>query len=138
MFRSNRGLLSALTVAAIALPLVGCGEEPVAPEPTFDNPATIRVRNNLDGAVLFFYKRDCGAEEWSEDLLPNDPVEGTIQPGASKDFTVEAGCHDLWARHLETVDPGPLVDKQLFNQSVSPVNVFIWNLDSIGTGSGPG
>lgn len=136
MLCSNRGLLSALTVAAIALPLMGCGEEAVAPEPTLNNPATIRVRNNLGGAVLFFYKRDCGTEEWSVDLLPNDPVGGTIQPGASKDFTVEAGCYDLWARHLETVDPGPLVDKQLFNQSVSQVSVFIWDLDDIGDGPG--
>jgi hypothetical protein len=136
MFRSNRGLLSALTVAAIALPLVGCGEDPVAPELTLNNPATIRVRNNLGGAVLFFYKRDCGTEEWSADLLPSDPVEGTIQPGAEKDFIVEAGCHDLWARHLATVDPGPLIDKQLLNQSVTSISVFIWNLDDIGGGPG--
>ena len=136
MLRRKRKLLGALAVAAIALPLVGCGEDPIAPEATFDNPATIRVRNNLGGAVLFFYNRGCGTTDWSADMLSNDPVDGTIQPGDSKDFKVEAGCYDFWVRHLETVDPGPLVDKQIFNAAVSPVNVFIWNLDDIGDGTG--
>jgi hypothetical protein len=101
----------------------------------FENPSTVRVINNLGGPVLFFFVRGCGTTDWGDDLLPLDPVEGTIQPGASKDFTVEAGCYDFKADHLETIDPGPLVTKETYDQAASPVAIVTWTLEA--TPGGP-
>ncbi|WP_419942877.1 hypothetical protein [Candidatus Palauibacter sp.] len=119
----------ALTV--IAWSLSGCGDgDSVAPEPTFDNPSTLRVVNRLAGPVLFVYAKPCGTQDWGGDLFrSNDPIEGTLQPGNSKDFTVEAGCYDLQAVHLETTEPGPLIEKFSFNQAASPVTPIIWTLE---------
>lgn len=130
----KRNALRWVAVVALALPIAACGDDPVAPVQMFDNPSTIRVVNNLLGPVLFFHVRACGTTDWGEDLLPLDPIEGTIQPGASKDFTVEAGCYDFWARHLATVDPGPLVEKMVFDQVASPITPVVWNLDEISGG----
>jgi len=131
----NRKLAGLLLTATLLVPLAGCGDSPVDPTQNFVNPSTVRVRNNLMGPVLFFFTRSCGTTAWSEDLLPNDPVNGTIQPGTSKDFTVEAGCYDLWAQHLETAEPGPLIDKMISNQIASPVTPLVWVLDE--TANGP-
>ena len=131
MLHRNRKLAGVLLFAAMLSPLAGCGDDPFDPIQNFVNPSTIRVKNDLMGPVLFFFVRSCGTTAFSEDLLSNDPVEGTIQPGAQKDFTVEAGCYDLFAQHLETSEPGPLTDKMIFDQIASPVTALIWVLDEI-------
>ncbi len=128
------GLLAAV---ALALPLTGCGDDPPT-GPDFANPSTIRITNELQGPVLFVFFRPCGTTEWGEDQLairavrmgknPNDPIESVIQPTESKDFTVEAGCYDLRADHLETTDPGPLIIKSTEDQSASPVSILTWIL----------
>ncbi len=118
-------------VAAVALSLAACGDsDPTVPEPMFENPSTIRVVNRLTGPVIFVYARPCGTSDWGADLFgTNDPIDGTIQPGGSRDFTVEAGCYDLRARHLESTEPGPLLEKVTFNQAVSPITPVTWTLE---------
>lgn len=106
---------------------IGCFT-PAGSGATCINPSTIRVQNDLDGPVLFFKVRACGTTQFSEDLLPPDTINGTIQPGTQKDFEVEAGCYDLQAEHLETTDPGPLLTKSISDVSVSPVAIFTWTL----------
>ncbi len=120
-----------IALAAIAWSLSGCGDsDPMVPEPTFDNPSTVRVINRLAGPVLFVHAKPCGTQDWGEDLFrTNHPIEGTIQPGNSRDFTVEAGCYDLRARHLETTEAGPQIEKFAFNQAASPVTPIIWTLE---------
>lgn len=120
-----------VALAAIALAVSGCGEgDPVVPEPMFDNPSIVRVVNRLQGPVLFVHAKPCGTNDWGQDLFgTNDPIEGTIQPGGSRDFTVEAGCYDLRARHLESTEPGPIIEKFAFNQAASPVTPIIWTLE---------
>ena len=120
-----------VALVAIGLSLAACGDsDPVVPEPVFDSPSTVRVVNRLLGPVIYVFARPCGTSDWGSDLLGTDhPVEGTIQPGESKDFTVEAGCYDLRADHLETIPPAPLITKMLFNQAASPVTPVIWTLE---------
>ncbi|MDE2720421.1 hypothetical protein [Candidatus Palauibacter polyketidifaciens] len=120
-----------VAVMAIGLSLAACGEDdPVVPEPMFDSPSTVRVVNRLFGPVIRFFARPCGTSDWGQDLFGTDhPVEGTIQPGDSRDFTVEAGCYDLRAEYLETTEPGPLMAKMIFNQAATPVTPVIWTLE---------
>ncbi|WP_428276558.1 hypothetical protein [Candidatus Palauibacter sp.] len=120
-----------VAIVAIGLSLAACGEDdPVVPEPMFDSPSTVRVVNRLLGPVIYVFARPCGMSDWGSDLLGTDhPVEGTIQPGGQRDFTVEAGCYDFRAQHLETTEPGPLLEKMLFNQAASPVTPVIWTLE---------
>ena len=118
-------------LAAIAWSLSGCGDSDAGPmEPMFDNPSTVRVVNRLAGPILFVHAKPCGTQAWGEDLFrTNDPIEGTIQPGNSRDFTVEAGCYDLRARHLASTEAGPLIEKFAFSQAASPVTPVIWTLE---------
>lgn len=120
-----------VAIVAAGLSLAACGDsDPVVPEPTFDSPSTVRVVNRLLGPVIRFFARPCGTSDWGSDRFGTDhPIEGTIQPGASKDFTVEAGCYDLRADHLETLEPGPLLMKTVRNQAASPVTPVIWTLE---------
>ena len=131
MSDTKRRLLGVLAVVAVALPFAACGDDAMAPPPQLDNPSLVLVRNNLLGPVLFFFARSCGTTGWGGDLLSNHPVDGTIQPGAEKEFTVEAGCYDFFAQHLENTDPGgqELIDKMIFGENLSPVATFVWNLD---------
>ena len=89
------------------------------------------MTNNLGGAVLFFRVRTCGTTNFGEDLLDNDPLTGVISVGTSKEFTVEAGCYDLMAQHLEFDMPGPLLDKTIFDQTASPVATLTWVLEEV-------
>lgn len=114
--------------ALALLVAVGACSDSTPTGPEFENPSTIRVDNQLQGPVLFFRVRACGTVDWSEDLLPTDPVDGTIQPGAQKDFTVEAGCYDLQVQHLETTDPGPLVTKETEDVVAQPLTPATWTL----------
>jgi hypothetical protein len=123
-----------LTAVIMLVSIAGCSSDDGPMNPIFINPSVVRVENNLSGPVLFFRVRGCGTTDWGEDLLPTDPINGTIQPGASKDFTVEAGCYDLQAQHLETTDPGPLITKEIFDVAASPVTIFTWPLDEVPTG----
>ncbi|MDE2664201.1 MAG: hypothetical protein OXI39_14540 [Gemmatimonadota bacterium] len=118
-------------VVAIGLSLAACGDsDPVVPEPTFESPSTVRVVNRLLGPVIYFFARPCGTSDWGSDLFGTDhPVEGTIQPGGQRDFTVEAGCYDFRAVHLETTEPGPGIEKMIFNQSATPVTPVVWTLE---------
>ena len=128
MFVKSRKLTRLLVLAAVALPLAACGDDVVAP-PVFENPSTVTIVNELLGPVLFFRVRACGTTPWSEDLLPNDPVTGTIQPGTQKDVTVEAGCYDFQAQHLpDTSGPGELITKEIENQVASPAAPVTWVL----------
>ncbi len=130
-------LFTLLAAVALALPLAGCGDDPPT-GPNFENPSTIRISNELMGPVLFVFFRPCGTTEWGEDQLairavrlgknPNDPIESVIQPTEAKDFTVEAGCYDLRADHLESPEPGILIIKTRDNVVVSPVSPFEWAL----------
>jgi len=118
-----------LTIGMMGPLVAGCGDDgPTGP--IFTNPATITVQNELDGPVLFFFVRPCGTTDFGEDLLPSDPVEGTIQPGDSKDFTVEAGCYDMRVLHLVSVSPGPPVTKEIFDKQVTAAAGFTWRLTS--------
>ena len=133
--RTIKRLAYTAMAVAMMLPIAACSDDNGPMGPPIQNPATIRVVNNLGGPVLFFRVRACGTTDWGDDLLPTDPIEGTIQPGASKDFTVEAGCYDLQAQHLETTDPGPLLTKEIFDQNASTVAILSWTLED--TPSGP-
>ena len=129
----RRTLLSGIAAVMLGLAFQACSDDPAGPPPQmFDNPSTIIVRNRVLGPILFFHVRTCGTTQWSEDLLPLDPIEGTIQPGADKEFTVEAGCYDLWARHLETTEPGPPIEKMIFDQQATPVSPLIWTVEEMG------
>ncbi|MCG8466609.1 MAG: hypothetical protein MJB57_00155 [Gemmatimonadetes bacterium] len=131
---NRRNLAGLLFLSALVVPIAGCGDDTIDPTMNFVNPSTIRVTNNLEGAVLFFFVRTCGTTNWGEDLLPLDPLEGVISVGTSKDFTVEGGCYDLWAQHLEGPAPGPLIDKMAFDQVASPVAILNWVLEEISSG----
>ena len=128
VYRTFKRVATRAGAVALLLAVGACGDSaPTGPE--FENPSTIRVDNQLQGPVLFFRVRACGTVDWSEDLLPNDPVDGTIQPGTIKDFTVEAGCYDLQVQHLETTDPGPLADAgDRGHCRQSPVTTATWTL----------
>ena len=129
--------IAALLALAVVLPFAACTSDNGTTGPVFENPSTLRVQNNLFGPVIFLYARACGTTDWGEDLLdPVDPIEGTIQPGDSKEFTLEAGCYDLQARHLETTDPGPLITKETFDFVLSPVSVQTWTLQDLPMGPG--
>ncbi|MDX1395008.1 MAG: hypothetical protein R3195_11475 [Gemmatimonadota bacterium] len=129
ILRIAAGALAAVAIVSLA----ACSDdEPTGPD--FENPSTIIVENQLFGPVLFFRVRACGTSDWGDDLLPLDPVEGTIQPGDSKNFTVEAGCYDLQAQHLETTDPGPLLTKEDFDRVASPVTPITWVLEELPAG----
>ena len=121
---------AAFALATMVWLVSGCGDDALPTEPILDNPSTIRVVNRLAGPVIYVYARPCGTSDWGADLFrTDDPIDGTIQHGGSKDFTVEAGCYDLQARHLETTEPGPLVEKFAYNQAASPVTPIIWTLE---------
>lgn len=127
----RHGWCQVFALAAIAWTFSGCGDDALPPEPMFDNPAIVRVVNRLQGPVIYVHAKPCGTETWGEDLFrTDDPIAGTIQPGGSKDFTVEAGCYDLWARHMESTEPGPLIDKFTFNQAAFPATPVIWTLEA--------
>lgn len=127
VYRTFKRVATRAGAVALLLVVGACGDS--APTgPTFQNPSTIRVDNQLQGPVLFFRVRACGTVDWSEDLLSNHPVDGTIQPGATKDFTVEAGCYDLQAQHLATPDPGPLLTQETEDIVASPVTPATWTL----------
>lgn len=130
----KRKLLKLFVLGAVLLPIAACGDSTVDPTQNFVNPSTIRVTNNLMGAVLFFRVRTCGTTDFGPDLLPLDPLNGVISVGTSKDFTVEAGCYDLMAQHLEGDMPGPLVDKTIFDQTATPVAILTWNLEEVTAG----
>ena len=118
-----------VAVMTMGLALSACGDSGSI-GPTFDSPSTVRVVNQLFGPVIYFFARPCGAADWGHDLFgTDDPVAGTIQPGQSRDFTVEAGCYDLRAQYLESTEPGPLLEKTLFSQTASPVTPVVWTLE---------
>ncbi len=136
-------MFSLLATVALAVTLAGCGDDtPTGPD--FQNPSTIRIVNELQGPVLFVSFRTCDTTEWGDDQLairarrlgkdPNDPLESVIQPTDAKDFTVEAGCYDLRADHLETTDPGPLLIKMIEDVVVSPTASFNWPLTAAPAG----
>ena len=127
-----RGLRSRVTLAlmgVLALGLVaGCGDSS-GPQ-VIENPMTIRIVNNTAGKVLFVFFKGCGATSWGIDRLPNDPVTGVIEVGASKNFTEEAGCWDLRADHKtgpEVADP--LETQTLENQIIDEDEVLTWTLN---------
>ena len=128
---SKHRWMPVFALVAVAWIVSACGDGDVLPpEPTFENPSTIRVVNRLGGPVIYVFAKPCGTNDWGEDLFgTTDPIEGTIQPGNAKDFTVEAGCYDLRADHLATTEPGPLIEKFAFNQAASPVTPIIWTLE---------
>lgn len=120
-----------VAIMTIGLALSACGDgDSTGPEPTFDNPSTVRVVNQLFGPVIYFRARPCGTSDWGPDLFDtDDPVEGTLQPGQSRDFTVEAGCYDFRAEYLETTEPGPLLEMMIFDQIASPITPVVWTLE---------
>lgn len=134
MSLKNGTWIRTLMVAAVALPLAACGDDTLDPGEQFENPSTVRVQNELMGPILFFHARACGTTNWGPDLLPLGPVEGTIQPGDSKDFTVEAGCYDFRAQHLETTDPGPLITKIMADKVASPVTILTLTFTEVPSG----
>jgi hypothetical protein len=116
-----------MAVIAVSIPTLGCGEDEI----TFTDPATIRVTNLTGGKILNVFFKDCGAALWGEDRLdPIDPVEGVIEVNASKDFTVEAGCYDFRALHLEGPDPGPLLEVILEARLIASAAVFEWFVEA--------
>jgi hypothetical protein len=123
-----RTLLLPLALGVIA-PIVGaCGSDTPS-GPVFQNPATVRVQNELMGPVLFFRARPCGTTDWGLDLLPSDPIAGKIQPNESKDITVEAGCYDMQAQSLPTPNPSPeLVTTEIFDAQVTAIQPYVWIL----------
>lgn len=125
MLVRNRTLPLLLAVGMMSPLVVACGDDGTT-GPVFQNPATITVQNELQGPVLFFYAKPCGTMDWGEDLLPPGPVEGTIQPGESKDITVEAGCYDLRADALPSPEPSPnLIMYEYENNQVTSAQPFL-------------
>ena len=134
---SMRGLRSRVILAlmgVMALGLVaGCSDS--SGPPVIQNPMTIRITNNTLGKVLFVFFKGCGETSWGIDRLPNHPVEGVIEVGASKDFTEEAGCWDLRADHKtgpEVADP--LATLTLENQIIDKDEVLTWTLTQVQEG----
>ncbi len=119
-----------LGVVLLGTVLVACGDDGPT-EPT--NTPNFRVENRVQGPILFLHTRPCGTSNWSLDLLPDHPVDGTIQPGESKDMYVEPGCHDFRAEHLETIEPGPVVPKFLLGQNVVAERVTTWTIEDMVT-----
>ena len=116
-------------VAAIAatVPLAGCGDDE---EILFEDPATITVRNQTNGKILRVFFKTCGAASWGNDRLPDDPVEGVINVGSSKSFTVAAGCYDMKADHFSgpNPEPEPLPEVILTGGNVTSTAPFIWDV----------
>jgi len=130
MLVRKRTLPLLIAIGTMSPLVAACGDDgPTGPN--FTNPATITVQNELPGPVLFFRARPCGTTDWGEDLLPSDPIAGTIQPGESKDITVEAGCYDLQAQALPGTEPSPnLITYEVFDQQVTTSQAFTWILRS--------
>lgn len=127
--RSTRVRIVALLAAiAVAVPLAGCGDDEEGP--MFQDPATITVLNQTNGRILQVFFRTCGAAQWGSDRLPDDPVDGVIQVGASRSFTVEAGCYDMRAVHFsgpETEEP-PLPEVIRTGVTVTSSAPFLWTV----------
>lgn len=126
----KRTLPLLIALGAVSAGVTACGDDGTT-GPVFTNPATVTIQNELPGPVLFVYARACGTTDWGEDLLPPGPVEGTIQPGASKDITLEAGCYDLRADALPGTEPSPnLVMHEALNSQLTTAQPLIWILRS--------
>lgn len=121
-----------LATIAVAAPFLGCGSEENGI--TFEDPATITVQNLTNGKILRVFFKACGAASWGLDRLPSDPIEGVINVGSSKTFTVEAGCYDLKADHFSGPDPepDPLPTVERFGVLVESSSPFTWRVEAVG------
>ena len=124
--RFPRSKLVSILAAGVLLGAVACSSDGPTQPPPIQNPATIRVINGTSGKIIFLFFRDCGSTNWGDDRLPEDPVTGVIVPTESKDFTVEEGCYDLRADHLEGPQPGPLVTETSLNRVVIKGTTLTW------------
>ncbi len=117
-----------LATIAVGAPLAACGGDEGGP--LIQDPATITVRNLTNGKILRVFFKTCGAAVWGSDRLPNDPIEGVIDVGTSKSFTVEAGCYDMKADHFSGPDPepDPLPTVELLGITVTSSAPFIWDV----------
>ncbi len=120
--------LALLATIAVAVPLAGCGSDENGI--VFEDPATITVRNLTNGKILRVFFKTCGAAAWGSDRLPNDPIEGVIDVGTSRSFTVEAGCYDMKADHFTgpEPEPDPLPTVEQFGIIVASSAPFIWDV----------
>ncbi len=121
-----------LATIAVAVPLLGCGSDENGI--VFEDPATITVRNLTNGKILRVFFKTCGAALWGSDRLPSDPIEGVINVGASKSFTVEAACYDLKADHFSGPNPEeePLPTVTRLGVLVTSAAPFLWDVEPEG------
>ena len=83
------------TAAALCLSaLAACGGSDGVTAPTPSTDATLSVSNGANVAIQSVFISGCDETTWGEDRL--GPTE-TIAPGASRTFSVPAGCYDIRA-----------------------------------------
>ena len=85
-------LATAATLCLSALAACGGSDGATAPTPSTD--ATLSLSNGANVAIQSVFLSGCDETTWGEDRL--GPTE-TIAPGASRTFSVPAGCYDVRA-----------------------------------------
>ncbi|MFQ5689529.1 MAG: hypothetical protein ACE5HQ_04580 [Gemmatimonadota bacterium] len=119
-------LTAGVIVLAVLAVIAGCGgsSQPTIPP---DNSATIRILNSTQGGpILFVFFRDCNTISWGSDQLGQNE---TIPPGGTRNFTVQAGCHDLKATALTApAPPNSEVDVIEPNVTILPGATFEWTV----------
>lgn len=86
-YRALRSLNKILaTMSVVVLMASGCSDSN-AP----DNHSTLKVVNTADHSVWYVFVRDCGTEDWGDDLLGAD----VVNIGETQSFRVGTGCKDV-------------------------------------------
>lgn len=132
---SCRRLQALITLGLIAAALsLGCGGDDGMTNP--DNPATIRIQNNMIGPVIFVFFRSCGSFQWGEDRLGETE---RIEPGDDREWTVEAGCWDLRADVLNAPagEATEILEETNLGNEIAEAEEFLWLLGGPGEGDGP-
>ncbi len=90
-YRSRFSALAATLALAFA---AACGGDDGGTGPS-GNETRLDITNNSNVSVFLVFVRDCGTQNWGNDLLGAD----VIPAGLGQSFIVTPGCHDV---RLET------------------------------------
>jgi len=60
--------------------------------------AAIVMVNQTNAAIYYVYISSCSSSDWGQDRLGDSE---TVQPGATRTFTLSPGCWDLKARFAD-------------------------------------